>query len=50
MKCEYGNEMKIETVEILPSLFSEGYRCQKCGEIEFNEEQTRKALKIKEVP
>jgi hypothetical protein len=48
MKCECGNEMKIDKIEILPGLFSEGYRCKKCGEIEFDEEQMRKALKIKE--
>ena len=40
--------MKIEKVEIFPSLFSEGYKCHKCGEVEFNEGQMRKALEIKE--
>lgn len=48
MKCECGGEMKIEKVEVFPGLFSAGYKCQKCGEVEFNEEQMRKALEIKE--
>ncbi len=49
MKCECGNDMKIEKVEILPGLSSEGYKCAKCGEIEFDEGQMKKALKIKEM-
>ena len=40
--------MKTEKVEVFPGLFSERYKCQKCGEIEFNEEQMRKALLVKE--
>jgi len=48
MKCDCGSEMKIEKIELFSELFSEGYRCPKCGEVEFNEEQMQKALKIKE--
>lgn len=48
MKCGCGAEMKIKKVEIFPELFSEGYKCLKCGDIEFNEIQMRKALQMKE--
>lgn len=48
IKCECGGRMETSKVEILPDLFSEGYKCSKCGSVEFTEEQTRKVLKLKE--
>ena len=35
-------------VEILPDITSEAYKCKKCGEVEFTEQQMRKALRKKE--
>jgi transposase-like protein len=46
--CECGGEMKLAKIEVMPDLFSEGYRCSKCGDTEFTEEQMRKALRKKE--
>ena len=43
-----STSMKISKIEIMSGLFSEGYKCKKCGEVEFTEEQMRKALKAKE--
>ncbi len=40
--------MKLARIEVMPDLFSEGYKCSKCGDTEFTEEQMRKALKKKE--
>ena len=48
MECECGGEMRIEKLEVMPDLFSEGFKCEKCGGIEFTEEQMRKALRAKE--
>lgn len=48
IKCECGGQMKLARIEVMPDLFSEGYKCSKCGETEFTEEQMRKALKKKE--
>ena len=48
IKCDCGGEMRIAKIEIMPDLFSEGYKCRKCGEVEFTGEQMRKALKAKE--
>ena len=48
IKCDCGGEMQISKIEIMPDLFSEGYKCRTCGEVEFTEEQMRKALKAKE--
>ncbi len=47
-KCECGGEMKLADVEILSDVKSDAYKCNKCGEIEFTEEQMRKALQKKE--
>ena len=48
IKCECGGKMILGIIEVMSDLFSEGYKCQKCGETEFTEEQMRKALKKKE--
>lgn len=48
IKCECGGKMVKSQIEIVPDLFSLGYKCSKCGEIEFTEEQMRKALRAKE--
>ncbi|MBI5061571.1 MAG: AbrB/MazE/SpoVT family DNA-binding domain-containing protein [Candidatus Aenigmarchaeota archaeon] len=48
IRCECGGTMKRTRIEIMPDLFSEGYKCAKCGETEFTEEQMRKALRVKE--
>lgn len=40
--------MTLTDIEVMPSLLSEGYKCQKCGDTEFTEEQMRSALKKKE--
>ena len=46
--CECGEKMVLATVEIAPDIKSEAYKCEKCGNTEFTEEQMRKALKKKE--
>jgi AbrB family looped-hinge helix DNA binding protein len=46
--CECGGQMKLSQIEVMPDLFSEGYKCSKCGDTEFTEEQMRKALRKKE--
>ncbi|MBI2583727.1 MAG: AbrB/MazE/SpoVT family DNA-binding domain-containing protein [Candidatus Aenigmarchaeota archaeon] len=48
IKCDCSGYMKPSNVEIMHGLFSEGYKCEKCGEVEFNGEQMRKALRKKE--
>ena len=48
IKCDCSGIMHIEKIEIMPDLFNEGYKCNKCGEVEFTEEQMRAALKKKE--
>ncbi|MBS3053851.1 MAG: hypothetical protein J4469_05105 [Candidatus Aenigmarchaeota archaeon] len=48
IKCDCGGRTAVTELEILPGLFSEGYKCQKCGDTEFTEEQMRSALKKKE--
>lgn len=40
--------MEITKVKVAPGLFSEGYKCRRCNKIEFNEEQMRRALELKE--
>ena len=40
--------MAATELEVIPGLFSEGYKCQKCGNTEFTEEHMRSALKKKE--
>lgn len=47
MKCECGDTMVLTKLEIMPDLFSKGYKCQKCGETEFTEGQMRNSLKKK---
>lgn len=46
--CECGGRMSIAEVEIASDIKSESYKCEKCGEVEFTEEQMRKALRKKE--
>ena len=46
--CECGGKMNLAEVEISPGIESEAYKCEKCGETEFTEEQMRKALQKKE--
>jgi len=48
IKCDCGGTLVLKKLEIMPDLFSEGYKCQKCGDTEFTEEQMRSALKKKE--
>lgn len=48
MKCECSGKMVVSKVKIAPALFSFGYKCRKCNKVEFNEEQMRKALGLKE--
>jgi len=48
MKCECGGKMELAEIEIAPDIASEGYKCGKCSNVEFTEEQMRKALKKKE--
>ena len=46
--CECGGEMSLTEVEIASGIKSAGYKCKKCGEIEFTEEHMREALRKKE--
>jgi hypothetical protein len=46
--CECGGELELTDVEVTPGIKSQAYKCGKCGEIEFTEEQMRKALQKKE--
>ena len=46
--CECGGKMNLAEVEISPGIESEAYKCGKCGESEFTEEQMRTALRKKE--
>lgn len=46
--CECGGNMKLAQVEIYSGTKSEAYKCEKCGDVEFTEEQMRKALRKKE--
>lgn len=46
--CECGGKMTLAEVEISSGIKSEGYKCGKCDEIEFTEDQMRKALRQKE--
>jgi Antidote-toxin recognition MazE, bacterial antitoxin len=48
MKCECGGKLKLTEVETLPGINSEAYKCEKCNEVEFTEEQMREALRKKE--
>ena len=48
IKCDCGGKMLLEEIEIMPGLLSGGYKCKKCGDTEFTEEQMRSALKKKE--
>ncbi len=48
MKCECGGKMKLAEVEVVSGIKSQAYKCEKCGEVEFTEEQVRKALQKKE--
>ena len=47
-KCECGGKMKLEEIEVASGIKSEGYKCEKCGDVEFTEEQMRTALRKKE--
>ncbi len=47
-RCECGGELKLAEVEIVPGIKSQAYKCRKCSEIEFTEEQMREALRKKE--
>ncbi len=47
MKCECGEVMEKKRVEVA-GILSEGYKCPKCGEVEFTEKQMRKMLAQKE--
>ena len=40
--------MSLAEVEISPGIKSGAYKCEKCGETEFDEEQMREALRKKE--
>lgn len=46
--CECSGKMGIAEVEIASGIKSAAYKCEKCGEIAFTEEQVRKALRKKE--
>ena len=46
--CECGGKMKLAEIEVSKDINSEAYKCEKCGEIEFTEEQMREALRKKE--
>ena len=48
MKCGCGEKMVKKKIEITRGLNAEGFKCQKCGETEFTENQMREALAIKE--
>jgi len=40
MKCECDGEMKREKVEVFRGMLSEGYKCQKCGALDFHRRAT----------
>jgi len=46
--CECGGKMRIAEVEISRDIKSEAYKCEKCGDTEFTEDQMRDALRKKE--
>ena len=46
MDCACGGKMKVEDVEISPGVFSEGYVCKKCDEVQFSKEQMIKATNL----
>ena len=46
--CECGGKMNIAEVEIAEGMKGKGYKCEKCGDVEFTEEQMREALRKKE--
>jgi len=48
IKCDCGGRTAVTELEILPGLFSEGYKCQKCGDTEFTEEQMKKCYPVPE--
>ena len=45
--CECGGKMSLAEVEVSPGIKSGAYKCEKCGEKEFDEEQMREALRKK---
>jgi len=45
MKCECGEVMGKKRVEVA-GILSEGYKCPKCGEVEFTEKQMREMLRL----
>lgn len=48
IRCRCGGKMSIAEVDITPGIKSDAYKCGKCGEIEFTEDQVRDALRKKE--
>jgi hypothetical protein len=48
MICECGGKMTLEKISIAPEVGNEGYKCEKCNNVEFTEEQMRKVLRKKE--
>ena len=46
--CRCGGKMSLTEIEVSPGINSEGYKCEKCGETEFTEDQMRTALRKKE--